>query len=214
MDPRWKNALNGLGQIARAAGMPRAASALRGAARLDMLVDGADGTNARRIPVVSIDDRVRILRGNLIAGAHHPPIIDIARRIVSQKCGTDQAPAWCIAPNDQAGEVRAFHRWTRANVRYLLDPVGVDMYAHPRHNIRQQAGDCDEQQAVMGSLCGAIGIVCWIVTGWEYGAPSWNHVWVEAELKDGSRLPSDTSLYDEAGLELPDLKARRVWRVW
>lgn len=216
MDPRWARTLRGLGQVARAAGLPNAARALRGASQVDleMLGEGDDGATARRIPVRTIGDRVAILRNNLRAGAHYPPIIDLARRIVSQQCGTPQAPAWCIAPNDNAAEVRAFHRFTRWNVRYGGDPVDLDLYAHPRHNLRQKFGDCDEQQAVMGSLCGAVGIVCYIVTGWEYGAPTWNHVWIEASCKDGQRIVSDTSLFDEAGLELGNLKARHVWAVW
>ncbi len=195
--------------------MPRvdAAVAGLGLVREAMRQGERSAPEGRLLPVRTIADRVAIIAGNMRAGSRHPPIVSLARQLVSQRCGD----GWCIRPRDELGMIQVIHAYACDWVRWVKDPVGIDWYAHPRHTLNDRAGDCDEKVAVEGALLGAVGIPVNLVVGQEVGATSWSHIWDEA-LPDGLEpIPLDPSEDEQpAGWELPPerLMARRSFPIW
>lgn len=176
---------------------------------------------AKRFQVHSIAQRVALIAKQMNAGKDDQQIIELARSIVSERCGTPQAPVWCVPVKDKRAETIAVHRWIRTwGMRYVSDPVNVDTYSSARASIRMRAGDCDELISAEGALLGAIGIPVELVVIQELGEADWSHIYGYALFSEAGNLirfpidPAQTN--EEAGWEVPPdrIAKKRVFPVF
>lgn len=98
----------------------------------------AGGPLARVAKVQNISQRVEFVKQQIVKGRRDPRIRQLAVQIVSKKCGGK----WCIAERDYQGELRALFNYTRANVRYVRDPVDRDTFQHPVRTLEWGGEDC------------------------------------------------------------------------
>lgn len=63
-----------------------------------------------------------------------------------------------VPGKDHRGEIDRVFRWVRDCIRYLRDPVGVELVQTPDKTLQYRQGDCDDQVTLLASLLGAIGI--------------------------------------------------------
>lgn len=118
--------------------------------------------------VRNIEERVALIVGLVQRGTTDKDIIAKAREIVSKRCGDK----WCVAPRDWKGEITAVHNAVRDKlVRYVRDPDGVDLFAHPKHVLKMGGADCDEMIALEGALLRAIGFPFELVVVETVNAP-------------------------------------------
>lgn len=108
---------------------------------------------------------------------------------------------------DERAKIETLFAYARDRVRYLADIVDVETLSDPETTIRIGAGDCDDKALLLATLLEVAGQPAgFIATG--YSAPQvFEHVYVGAELADGSLLPLDPSENVPAGWEAPDAKA-------
>ena len=93
--------------------------------------------------VKSLDDRINAIREQANKGKVDPTVIAWARRQVSKRCaGTSDG--WCIPEKNKRKEADAIFWGMRKDVRYVNDPLGVDLYVHPRRTLEHRAADCDD----------------------------------------------------------------------
>ena len=100
----------------------------------------------------------------------------------------------------------ALFEWTRNNVRYTLDPVGVELFQKASTSVDIGIGDCDDQAIVLGSLLGCVGIPVMFRVISMKGSDKFEHVYILAGLppnKPAKWLPLDPSRPESAGWELP-----------
>lgn len=214
---RWMKVARGAGMLMGAAwgNMGPGRRVQNGIAGLGLLQEAMNEGpgSARQIEVGGIQDRLRIIAGNIRAGARHPPIVSLARRIVSRRCGDE----WCIAPRDEIGMVHEIHATMPRLVRWVKDPIGVDWYAHPRHTFDDKAGDCDEAVAAEGALLGSVQIYVDLIAGQEVGARDYNHVWLVAFPENAPEIQLDPTFEQApAGWSIPAGRLVRTFRypVW
>lgn len=177
-----------------------------------------DEIKGRLVTVRTIDDRIKIIRKLIRESRTDPEIIERARSIVNQPCGTPQAPKWCVPEKNPRAEVEAVHTYVKAHLRYVSDPVGHDTYASARAVFRMRGGDCDELHAAEAALLGALGYDCEIVAIQERGERAPNHVYLRTAYVENGELvvlPLDPSTDNPPGWEPPaeGLVWRRAYRI-
>ena len=64
-----------------------------------------------------------------------------------------------VKPHDWVGEATAIMRWiqNRKNMRYFLDPQGVEYFQSPERTLIDRAGDCDDLAMLYAAMMGSIG---------------------------------------------------------
>ena len=62
-----------------------------------------------------------------------------------------------VKPHDWVGEATAVMRWIQHNVRYFLDPKGVEYFQTPVRTLMDRAGDCDDLSILYAAMMGSIG---------------------------------------------------------
>lgn len=91
-----------------------------------------------------------------------------------------------LSQGDYCGEILACYYWCCQNIRYMKDPVGVELVKTPAATIRTRAGDCDDIATLLAGmlLCLGNGRVRFKLVGFQRGgAPT--HVYVEAGTPSG-----------------------------
>ncbi|MFA6168422.1 MAG: hypothetical protein WC700_17495 [Gemmatimonadaceae bacterium] len=158
--------------------------------------------------VNNIDERVALIVGLVQRGATDMDVIAKAREIVSQRCG-DQ---WCTRPRDWKAEITAIHNAVRDKLmRYVRDPDGVDLFAHPKHSLKMKAGDCDEQCSLEGALLRAIGYPVELVVVETVNAPvkgEMEHIFLVTAYEDSAgkqhAIWLDPTVDKPAGWRVPE----------
>lgn len=64
---------------------------------------------------------------------------------------------------DWIGELEAIFSWVRDNIRYSLDPNGIETIQGARGTVRQGFGDCDDMAILLATLCECVGHPCCFV---------------------------------------------------
>lgn len=121
-----------------------------------------------------------------------PSIIGLARAIVN----TVPEKAWFE-------QIRALHGYVRDRIKYVLDPVDVELLATPERIALDGVGDCDEKSVLLSALLQATGHPSrFVAVGFQPGDLS--HVYVEAKLpfRGLDWIPLETTEPVAAG-ELP-----------
>lgn len=171
--------------------------------------------------IKGIDERCAYIRKWMVEGSYDPKTIAAARKIVTRMCG-DQ---YCVAPKDYAGEARALYdtlvqsgQAKRAvktmfdNVqkptgqlalRYTRDHAMRDQFSTTQMLRRIPAGDCDDAVIWLGAHLLAIGFCPEMVVIQSTQSSSWDHIYLQVTLDDGTKMPLDTTEPHPAGWEVP-----------
>jgi len=93
-----------------------------------------------------------------------------------------------IPPNRPTDVARALLDWSRRMLRYVPDPLGLELVADPIYTLHSGFGDCDDLGVVLGSLGAAVGLR----VAYTYGpmAGGREHVF-PLFLLDGAWRPAD-----------------------
>lgn len=90
-----------------------------------------------------------------------------------------------IPEKDQLAEVEAVHVWTQNRLRYVRDPLWYEMVTYPETLAFDVAdGDCDDHSVLEAALLGALGIPTRFVVFAFGGSPTWQHVALQAMIRD------------------------------
>lgn len=116
--------------------------------------------------------------------------------------------------------IRALFLYTRDNVRYLKDPIDVelvhgndDAFAGYRTIDQPDSGyDCDDKVEVLAALLGSVGIKSRFVI-YSYDGVQWNHVALEARTPHGWVALDPTDPVAQPGDEQWNV-ARRTYDIW
>lgn len=100
-----------------------------------------------------IESTLREMRRIVLASAEDPAVIEWAQDVVR----------W-TPERDPDAMANAFLAWSRNNVRYTEDPIGVESVKTPEAMLRERAqsgratGDCDDQVTLIASGLNAVGV--------------------------------------------------------
>lgn len=90
-----------------------------------------------------------------------------------------------ISEKDQIAEVKAVHVWTQNRLRYVRDPLWYELVTYPETLAFDVAdGDCDDHSVLEAALLGALGIPTRFVVFAFNGSPTWQHVALQAMVRD------------------------------
>jgi len=109
------------------------------------------------------------------------------------------------------GEVRALHEFVRDQIRYVRDPVGLELVATPEKVLEYRQGDCDDKSTLLAALLESLGHPARFVAVGIRGGP-FSHVLVESKI-GASWVPLETILDKPAGWYPPDVTSRYVLKV-
>jgi len=86
--------------------------------------------------------------------------------------------------------VQRVQQWVQKNIRYVLDPLSIELLQSPDVTLTRKQGDCDDQTALLCALLTALGYDCRMVAiGFKPGA--FAHVYAEV-LIDGKWTAAET----------------------
>lgn len=72
--------------------------------------------------------------------------LDAARRITAQ-----------VPERDARGIIHALQRWVRDQIRYVMDPRGLEMVQTPPRTLDIRTGDCDDKSVLLATLLETMG---------------------------------------------------------
>lgn len=102
-----------------------------------------------------------------------------------------------IPPRRWLPEIGALHAFVRDKIRYVRDPVDLELVQEPAATLDLGAGDCDDKSTLLGALLMATGHPARITAVAFNGGP-FSHVLAEA--KSGERwIPLETIIYKPMG---------------
>lgn len=86
-----------------------------------------------------------------------------------------------VAGHDEINEIRAITQWVKANLRYVKEPVGVEIFHTARRLIKdieqgKGNGDCDDFVILAGALLGSVGYPVGALIVDSSGNGVYNHV--------------------------------------
>lgn len=148
-----------------------------------------------------IEDRVEVIANLIRKYSRLPQIRELAISIIARKCGD----RWCVPEKHWQKEIKEIFDFVRANVRYVRDHPDVDQFSGPDRTLMQGGGDCDDASLVLGSLLMAVGHRVKLRVVQADNAPTWNHIYVLANVDGASKAwtPLDASVNAQAGWEVP-----------
>jgi len=108
-------------------------------------------------------------------------------------------------------EIMACHAWVRDHIRYVRDPVGLELVQTPEKTLEYGAGDCDDKCTLLAALLTAIGHpVKFVALG--FGGAPFSHVIVETRA--GTRwIACETIQPRPTGWTPPDSTSRYELKV-
>lgn len=86
-----------------------------------------------------------------------------------------------VMPRDRVSEAAALCDWVASHVRYVRDPVGVELLRTPEALLRDGQGDCDDLAVLLCSLEGSLGFAVRFVVG-EEPVSGQGHIWAEVHI--------------------------------
>jgi hypothetical protein len=108
-------------------------------------------------------------------------------------------------------QVDAFYQWVIDNIRFIKDPLGVELIQRPEVSVKLKAGDCDDHSVLIAALSMAVGLpVRFKVIGET--PEDFQHVYAEINV-DGEWLPVDTTARRGVGYAPAGLKAEKTYRI-
>lgn len=104
----------------------------------------------------------------------------------------------------------ALYQWVRSNIKYILDPVGVETVQDPEATLKVRAGDCDDHTVLLASLAMAVGIPARFVVIGPH-RDRFEHIYTELQF-DGKWTPADTTIslpFGQAG----QLAEKKIYNI-
>ena len=102
-----------------------------------------------------------------------------------------------LMQKDWASELTALHGFVRDYIRYVNDPVDVELVQTPDKTLEYEAGDCDDKCTLLAALLESIGHPTrFVAIGFQRGI--YSHVYVECNVND-VWYPLETTEPVEAG---------------
>ena len=153
------------------------------------------------------EDKVRYLRTVVEEARATASIRSRARDIVFRIAG--------CAPRDARAHAIALAAWVQREIKYVNELPEV--LQTPETTIAEGYGDCDDHVALLASLLESVGIPAHLFAiGWSPSppAPKLEHIYVVAQLPDGTYLPLDTTFTTRVDRKqrdpLAELRARGI----
>jgi transglutaminase-like putative cysteine protease len=89
-----------------------------------------------------------------------------------------------VRPRDFLGEIKALFEWVQENIRYVKDPVRIELLHTARRLLELRAGDCDDMTIILGALLECVGRpVRLVLTGRDGSRPrSFSHIFLEVHV--------------------------------
>lgn len=116
-----------------------------------------------------------------------------------------------IGPKQYAQEARALQVFVQNCIRYVRDPVNVELVQTPEVTLKLSAGDCDDQSTLLAAMLDATGHEARFVAVGMDGGP-FSHVLVETKIGD-SWVPAETILKKPLGWYPSGVTSRLVRSV-
>lgn len=128
---------------------------------------------------ISFGKAKTILARMIVESSHTPEVLDLAADLARD----------CVML-DKAAQAQALWAYVKSNIYYLEDPYTDDHFQTPQVTLKRQAGDCDDQVILLGSLLRSIGFQVRLVFVFDNpptGAPAEfpAHVYLEANVGRG-----------------------------
>lgn len=105
-----------------------------------------------------------------------------------------QAALFAARITDRASTARAeverVQRWVQTNIRYTLDPTGIELLQSAEVTLQKRRGDCDDQTVLVCALLTALGYLCRF-QAISLAKDQYCHVYSEV-LIDGQWVPCET----------------------
>lgn len=128
----------------------------------------------------SLDSHLALIKRQVTKSLRDVETIQLARKLISGQHEMKRDPRtgkaaplvqawgkWYRAPTtrhcgakDAACEIQAIWDFWQKNVRYTLDPDGVDTFATLQYTLEAGAGDCDDAAVGLCALLKAVGFRC------------------------------------------------------
>lgn len=140
-------------------------------ARLGSIPDGRAGT-------VATLKQMRQLTRDAIR-APNQQVRTLAQRLVE-----------FLPSRSYAREVHRLHQFVRDEIRYVRDPVGVELVSTPTRTLETRQGDCDDKSVLLAALLESIGHPARFKAVALHGGPL-SHVYVETKIGE-SWVPLET----------------------
>ena len=143
----------------------------------------------------NLDDRISFIEYEINVGKRSPEVRDIAGQILRQR-----------PPRKWEQSAKDLFEWTRKNIRYTLDPYGVELFQSAERSLQVGIGDCDDQAIMLASLLQSVGIPVKLRVIGLKGEDQFQHIYVMAGVPPqgpSKWIPLDASRAENAGWELP-----------
>lgn len=102
-----------------------------------------------------------------------------------------------VPPRKYMRELAALHAFVRDRVRYVRDPVGVELVQTPEVTLQKMSGDCDDKATLLAALLESTGHPAKF-TAVAFGGNQFSHVLTQA--KAGTRwIPAETIIQKPLG---------------
>jgi transglutaminase-like putative cysteine protease len=111
-----------------------------------------------------------------------------------------------LPPRDWFGQIRALQAWVQNCIRYVQDPVDVELVQTPEVTLKLGTGDCDDQATLLASMLESTGHLAKFVAIGVKGGP-FSHVLVETKTGRGWAA-AETILKKPFGWYPPDATSR------
>lgn len=96
-----------------------------------------------------------------------------------------------IPPRKYMRELVALHAFVRDKIRYVRDPVGVEMVQTPERTLEVGTGDCDDKSTLLAALLESTGHPARFTVVAFNGNP-FSHVLVESKVGSNRWIPAET----------------------
>ena len=117
-------------------------------------------------------------------------------------------------------EIRALQEFVRDSIRYVRDPVDIELVQTPEQTLEIGQGDCDDKATLLAALLHSIGHPArFVAVGFDGTGNGFSHVLVETKVSSSGSdprdwMPLETILPDKpAGWYPPGVTNRYVLKV-
>ncbi len=127
-----------------------------------------------------------------------------------------------LQPKDYLSEIIAVRNAVAAHVRYLNDPVGVELVKDPERLVEEiestgrGIGDCDDIATLIATMLRQLGrTVEFVTVGFDSGQPgNFSHVFVRVkDPKSGKWIVCDPVAGTQEDRMLARVTTHRTWRI-
>lgn len=108
-------------------------------------------------------------------------------------------------------EAAALHRFVRDEIRYVRDPVGVELVSTPARTLETGQGDCDDKSVLLAALLESLGHPARFVAIGLNGGP-FSHVLVETKIGE-AWVPLETIIDRPPGWYPRGITSRYLLKV-